>query len=240
MTSADKTPRHHRPVKFSTEKFEHYTGGEDPAALNLAAHESAHAIVHRGRAAADPHVTERLVAFTDVFGLETIAAMWKHAPALSLPGVLWRMYALRDTVRKNPTKIAHFYERGMHTDWTARVVSGVADPPSEHEIVVTADQILTGAYTGEFDIALERFGAFCRVVAAGQVATARSIEPGTLRSEHAYQDAAPRHPHSAPSHEVRTEAASRARALEEHARNLTGTAVELETCAAKWRAGTLD
>ena len=36
----------------------------------------------------------------------------------------------------------------------------------------TIDAILTGAYTGEFDVALERFAAFCRVVALGQAVAA--------------------------------------------------------------------
>ncbi len=239
----ENTQRHHKPVKFSTEKFELFEGGSDPATLNLAAHQSAHAIVNRGRANGDPRVTERLVAFTDVFGLETIARMWRHAPAVSLPGALWRMYALRDTIRRNTEKIARFYERGMNTDWTSRVVSGVADPPTEDEIVSTANQILTGAYTGEFDIALERFAAFCRVIAAGQQATAQATEPGTYSAAtaHVRQDGArPAPSRSAPSAEVRAEAAARASSLRKRAHALVGTAVELEAAAAKWRAGTLD
>lgn len=235
------SPRPHRPVKFTPDKFTHYIGGDDPAALHEAAYRSAHAILHRGRAADDPLVTERLVEFTDVFGIDTVAEMWSHSPAISLPGALWRIYALRDTVQKNAQQISVYYERGMNTDWAARVVSGVAAPPTELEIITTTDEILTGAYTGEFDISLERFAAFCRVVAAGEESTAYLIEPGTYSSEPQRElnnDADSRR--STPSAEVQAEASTRASSLREHSRKLIGTAVELETAAAKWRAETLD
>lgn len=236
-----QTPRHHRPVKFSSEKFAYFVGGEDPAALHEAAYQSARAILYRGRSNSESQVTERLVEFTDVFGLETIAEMWSHAPAVSLPGALWRMYALRATVRTHTAQISRYYERGMNTDWTARVVSGVADPPSEQEIITTTDQILTGAYTGEFDIALERFAAFCRVVAAGEEVTAQQTELGTYSGatgQNQRDDVAPHR--TLPSKEVRAEASARASSLRAHSKKLRGTAVELEAAAAKWRLGTLN
>lgn len=243
--SSQSSPRPHRPVKFTPDQFTHYMGGEDPAAMHEAAFQSARAILDRGRASVDSDVTERLVEFTDVFGLETVAQMWSHSPAISLPGALWRIYALRDTVQKNAPQISLYYERGMSTDWAARVVSGVADPPTELEIITTTDEILTGAYTGEFDIALERFAAFCRVIAAGEEVTAQRAEPGTYSSatQHKHQDDATpgnRPPHAAPSAEVKAETFARAASLRERSRRLRGTAVELETAAAKWRAGTLD
>lgn len=239
MEGMPQSPRHHKPVKFTTEKFENYEGGQDPATLQDAAYRSAHALLSQGRATHDDAVTERLVEFTDVFGLETIAQMWSHAAPISLPGALWRMYALRDTVQKHGAQISRYYERGMNADWTARVVSGVADPPTELEILNTADQILSGAYTSEFDIALERFAAFCRVVAAGEDATAAMIKPGTY-SEATGMTTQRSDESAQPSAEVRTEATARASSLREHSTRLRGTAVELDTAAAKWRAGALD
>lgn len=222
---------YHRPVKLTDQFFDNRQGGEDPAALNEAAHRSARALITQGRDNTDPAVTARLVQFTDVFGLETIAMMWYNAPAISLPGALWRIYALRDLIQKNSSIIAHSYEKGMHTDWASRVVSGVADPPTQSEIVRVVDEILTGAYTGEFDIALERFGAFCRVVSAGQEVLAHDVRTANLAlGETSY---------SQPSKEVRAEASNRAQHMFSRAKTLRGTAIELETSAAKWRAGTL-
>lgn len=227
-----RTPRPHRPVRKPDHFFTQRKGGEDPAQLTEAAHRSAAALLSRGRANQDAAVTARLVEFTDVFGLETLAQMWSQAPAISLPGALWRIYALRDLVQKNSEKISRSYEQGMHTDWAARVVSGVADPPTQEEIVRTVDEILTGAYTGEFDIALERFAAFCRVIAAGQEVTAHKLRT-------AHHAPAPSPGVQAPSKEVRHEATLRSHRLLARAKTLRAGAVELETAAAKWRAGTL-
>lgn len=227
------TPRpHHRPVKLTNQFFDNRMGGQDPAILNEAAHRSAQLLVAQGRQTTDPDTLKRLVDFTDTFGLETLAEMWQQAPAISLPGALWRIYALRDLIQKHAGKISYSYERGMHTDWASRVVSGVADPPSQAEIIRTVDEILAGAYTGEFDIALERFAAFCRVVSAGQDELAHDVRTAHLGSFST--EAFP-----TPSREVRTEASVRAQQTMSRAKTLRGTALELEAAAAKWRAGTL-
>ena len=81
---------HHRPVLYSAEKFERHEGGMDPAAREEAAHASARILLMRGRGT-DEQMTERLVSFTDDYGIETLAELWSHASAHSLPGALWRM-----------------------------------------------------------------------------------------------------------------------------------------------------
>ena len=93
---------HHSPVKFSPEKFEAHEGGTDPARVSEAAHLAAQALVSRGRRSRDPEVHERLVRLTDEQGLDGIAEMWAEAPAVSLPGALWRLYALRAAARSVP------------------------------------------------------------------------------------------------------------------------------------------
>ena len=64
-----------------------------------AAHLAAQALVSRGRESEDPVVHDRLVRLTDEQGLDGIAEMWAEAPAVSLPGALWRLYALRAAAR---------------------------------------------------------------------------------------------------------------------------------------------
>lgn len=162
---------HHSPVKFSPEKFDAHEGGTDPARVSEAAHLSAQALVSRGRESADPVVHDRLVRLTDEQGLEGIAEMWAQAPAVSLPGALWRLYALRAAARKDPYRMGRWFAAGKQTAQVSNVVAGVADPPGAEEICEVADAILSGAFDGEFDVALERSAAFCRVIATGQERT---------------------------------------------------------------------
>lgn len=162
---------HHSPVKFSPEKFEAHEGGTDPARVSEAAHLAAQALVSRGRSSRDPQVRQRLVRLTDDQGLEGIAQMWSEAPAVSLPGALWRLYALRAAARHDSYRMGRWFAAGRHAAQVSHVVAGVADPPGAEEICEVADTILSGAFEGEFDVALERFAAFCRVVAVGQEQT---------------------------------------------------------------------
>ena len=60
--------------------------GTDPIAQLHAAHETAAALLRVGRAAEDPGVTARLVAIVDEIGLSTLADLWSHRPAATLPG----------------------------------------------------------------------------------------------------------------------------------------------------------
>ncbi|RKQ33648.1 hypothetical protein [Kocuria tytonis] len=162
---------HHSPVKFSPEKFEAHEGGTDPARVSEAAHLAARALVSRGRASQDAGVRARLVRLTDEHGLEGIAEMWAQAPAVSLPGALWRLYALRAAARGDSYRMSRWFAAGRHAAQVSHVVAGVADPPGAEEICEVADAILSGAFEGEFDVALERFAAFSRVVAVGQEQT---------------------------------------------------------------------
>lgn len=225
--------RHHKPVRVSSRFFEQRQGGADPETISQAAHSSAHALLSRGRATTDPQVTARLVEFTDHFGIEALAQMWAEAPGVSLPGALWRIYALRDSVRSSPQAVGHYYELGQQDAQVSRVVAGVADPPGAEEVMRTVDEILTGAYTGDFDLALQRFAAFCRVLALGQAMAADEADvvkyfaeagSGARASEFFQETGESRHG-------IRLTASSR---------RLVTTAEELDAAAASWRAGHLD
>ena len=137
---------HHRPVLYSAKKFERHEGGMDPAACEEAAHASARILLMRGRGT-DEQMTERLVSFTDDYGIEMLAELWSQASAHSLPGALWRMYWLRDVVHRSPRGVSRAFELGMAEDYRSHVVAGVPDPPSADEVVRTIDEILAGLYT---------------------------------------------------------------------------------------------
>ena len=120
---------HHRPVKFDPALFDQRIGGVDPAVLAEAAHVTAAAVLHRGRGHEDPEVRRRLVEFTDTEGLDGLAALWSEAPPVSLPGALWRLYALRSAVQADPVRLSRWFEAGRDTAQVSYVVAGVADPP---------------------------------------------------------------------------------------------------------------
>lgn len=212
---------HHRPVLYSAEKFERHEGGMDPAAREEAAHASARILLMRGRGT-DEQMTERLVSFTDDYGIEMLAELWSHASAHSLPGALWRMYWLRDTVHRSPRGVSRAFELGMAEDYRSHVVAGVPDPPGADEVVRTIDEILAGLYTGDMDIAMERCAAFAHVVALG-------IRADYARS--AGQDGA-----VPGSHEVKREAVERRARLPRQAQQMEQIAHDLEAVAAQLRA----
>lgn len=139
----------------------------DPIAELHAAHESAAALLHHGRAATDPEVTERLVALVDEIGLPTLADLWSSRPAHSLPGALWRLYLLREWMRADPEEVAREYAAGIRFTEPNHAVAGV-EPVGPDEVRRVADQILRGVFAGDFAVALERAAALCHVVASGR------------------------------------------------------------------------
>jgi hypothetical protein len=209
----NRAPRPHKPLPFAPADFEPFAGGTDPARVSEAAHLAARALVHGGRESNDPAITKRLVKLADRQGLEAIAEIWAASPARSLPGALWRLYALRAATLRDPEGISIFFRAGQHRAQVANAVAGVAEPPGAEEITTMANAILSGAFDGDFDVALERSAAFCRVVALGQASVAHDREAA--------------HP-------------DHARTLTKKAHQLVRTAEDLEGAAASWRKGELD
>jgi hypothetical protein len=211
--NGNNVPRPHKPKPFAPLDFEDFAGGADPARVSEAAHLAAQALVHRGRGSDDPEITKRLVKLADQQGLEAIAEMWSESPARSLPGALWRLYAIRAAVQSHPDKLAAFFKAGTASAEVSKVIAGVAEPPGADEVRTMADTILSGAFDGDFDVALDRSAAFCRIVALGQTHHADSAEPSN--ENHATK-------------------------LTLSSHRLVKTAEDLEAAAAAWRRGELD
>jgi hypothetical protein len=184
----------------------------DPAEVTEVAHATAAVLVGAGRASEDPEVTSRLVALVDELGLSTLAELWADRPARSLPGALWRLYALHEWVQRSPEEASADYTAGVRFADVNHVVAGVAEPPGPQEIRSLADSILRGVFEGDLAVALERAGAFCRVVSSGRADRAHTTD---------VQDA---------------EAAS---TQTRRASSLLSTAEDLEACARLWRADEL-
>jgi hypothetical protein len=203
---ADRRPR--RPTLLGKAALDSLGGGPDPAALAEAAHATASLLVESGRATEDDEARSRLVRLVDDVGLDTVAEMWASRPARSLPGALWRLYALREWVRTDALEASHDFAAGTARAPVHQVVAGSAEPPTPEALRVLLDQVLHGVFAGDLAVALERAGAFCRVVVAGRVQRADDVEAGNPVA---------------------------AAALTRSSASLRDTADDLEAAAALWR-----
>lgn len=169
MTIPEGRPLPRRPAHFGPQALEAHGGTmPGPAEVTEVAHATAAVLVGTGRATHDPEVTARLVALVDDLGLSTVADLWAARPARSLPGALWRLYTLREWVRRAPEEASRQYAAGIRFTDVAHAVAGIAVPPSPEELRRVTDQILEGVFDGDLAIALERASAFCSVIAAGR------------------------------------------------------------------------
>lgn len=195
------------------EEAEQIEGDIDPADRALIAHETAAAMVAQAREAKDPQLVARLVRLVDEEGIDTVAMLWSKAEPHTLPGALWRLYMLREWVKHDAEAVARSYHEGVHAAHVRHAIAGVEDPPGPEEVRRLADAILSGVYAGDLAVALERAGAFCRVVATG---TAFEAETDTGHAD-------------ARAHQTTLRAAQ-----------LLRTGEDLERCAPMWREGRLD
>ncbi len=206
-----------RPAYFGPAVMDTFQGAADPAQRIEAAHLTASALVRHGRAGNDPQLTARLITLADDHGLDEIAELWADRPATTLPGALWRVYALRAGIRRDPIGLARAFDEGRRRAPVHEAVAGVAEPPGPAELLDLADAVLAGAFTGDLAVALERAAAFCHVVATGWAVQADDIADPMADPD---RDA---------GHELTRRAAGLAR---------TGT--DLEAAAGRWRQGALE
>ena len=192
---------------------EEIPGELDPALRGEIAHTTAAAIVHRARASEDPEVVERLVRLVEDEGLDVVAALWADSSADTLPGALWRLYVLREWVRRDPATIAERYRLGVAAVPVHEVVAGVVTPTGPEDVRVVADAVLSGVFAGDLAVALERGAAFCRVLAVGAAFDADYVDVVD---------------------------AGRATHLTRGAASLVRTAEEFERAANLWRAHRLE
>nr|WP_255480479.1 hypothetical protein [Quadrisphaera sp. RL12-1S] len=155
-------------------------GGGDPALREEAAQTTARLIVDGARGSQDEEVAARLVGLADEHGLEVLSSLWADAPADSLAGALWRLFALRQWVHADPEGAAREFEEGRRSAPVMEVVAGVGDPPGPDEVRRSVDAVLRGLARGDVPTTFERAAAFARVVAAGRAArAAQGLPPVT-------------------------------------------------------------
>ena len=145
----------------------------DPAEQSAIAHSTAELLLARGQTAEEAEVRETLVKFADEHGLDTLAELWSGAHPISLPGALWRLYLLRAALQNTPDDAALVFQRGVETLNTIdQVVAGAPDSLSGDSFISVLDDILLGAFEGDFSFALDRASAVAKAVSAGAIALA--------------------------------------------------------------------
>lgn len=174
MTSPPR--RYHRPTLLGPVAMDTRADELGATERQEAAHSTARLLVLGARDSEDPETVRRLLSLTDDHGLELLAELWADAPADSLPGALWRLYALRDWVHRDPTAASREFHDGRRSAPVHEVVAGVADPPGPEQVREMVDAVLRGVYTGDFAVALERAAAFARIVAVGRAHQADSTQ----------------------------------------------------------------
>ena len=203
----------HRPIRRPAASFDKLVGSTDSAEAVRVAHATASALLSRARADESGQSAERLIAFTAEHGIDDIAELWAGAPAVSLPGALWRLYLLQLAIHHDAPTSALLYERGRNELRSSDVaVAGAPAPASPEELVALVDTILRGVFLGDFSVALERAAAFCRIQVSGATHTADDYEMTEPK---------------------------RATQLTKRARRLNDYANDLSAAAALWRVGSL-
>ena len=167
---------HPRPVKMSHDRLQGSAGADpadvviDPAERSAIAHQTAQLLIGDTRHDDDPERVEKLVAFADENGLDTVADLWASAHPVSLPGALWRLYLLKAALSDNPSDFSVVFSKGVEELNTIdAAVVGAPDHLQPHEFVHVIADILRGAFRGDFALALERASAVARAVSAGVI-----------------------------------------------------------------------
>jgi hypothetical protein len=112
--------------------------------------------------------TQSLVGLADTVGLDTLRALWRGAPPVSLASSLWALYLLRSWCVTGAAEVVRLWALGEPQAAADAVVAGVNALADEAAMGELADAILTGAFTGDFAVALERAASVFRVLAAGR------------------------------------------------------------------------
>ena len=158
---------YHKPVRRPGDVIEVLSGSGDPADVAALAHDTAHALLSRVRGSSDPQLVEAVIAYADEHGIDDVAELWSGAEADTLPGALWRLYLLRFTVADNPAGAGYRFRSGLMLDTVGQALAGAGNMPTPEEVVDLATEILRGAFSGDFDVALDRASGFARVLAVG-------------------------------------------------------------------------
>jgi hypothetical protein len=163
---AEEFPRPHRPARFAdlTDLIDAAGGAPGTSRAEIASATAA-VLVEAGRS---PGERARFVDLADHVGLDTLAALWRDADPVSLPGALWALYLLRQWCRSDSEEVRRLWRAGEPLAPAEAVVAGVGEYADVEAVRRAADAVLSGVYQGDLAVALERAASLFRVVAAGR------------------------------------------------------------------------
>ena len=167
MPSPTGSARPSRPAQMDPAMLAQIEGGTDPQIVHEISRTSAAVLLNRVHKTQSPEIVERVLNLVENEGIEVIADLWSHAEAESLPGMLWRLYLLRMSLRKQREAYAEYWSLGEPEATSASAITGIDEAPTGEDIARLADSILSGAFTGDFAVALYRASAFTSIIARG-------------------------------------------------------------------------
>ena len=184
------TRQFHRPARLDPEVAESIEGAVDTAAASELAHQAAQALVGGGAPVGDEPdaagapgdsgewiTRPGVVAAVADHGVDAVAELWADSPAATLPGSLWRLFLVREWIRRDPAPIARRYATVI--DLSAADDSALsrfeaaraeAEPaPSPGDLRAALDRVLAGDLADVVALApvLLVVAGFLRALAAG-------------------------------------------------------------------------
>ena len=154
------TRQFHRPARLDPEVAEAIEGGEDPAVASELAHRTAQALVGGFPEPAgapgpesEPITRQGVVAVVAAHGVDAVAELWADSPATTLPGALWRLFLVREWLRRDPALIARRYAvvvdlTGAGPEALARLEAALVEArpaPAPEQVRADLDRVLDGA-----------------------------------------------------------------------------------------------
>ena len=174
-TGGAKRPR--RPAMLDPAQAEELPGGYDPALRNEVAHTTAAALVHQGAGATPtPRSSPGWCPSSSARGSTSSPPCGRTARRTACParcgGCTCCASGCGGTPRPSPTGTASASRRRPCTTPSPAWPSA----PGPADVLAVADAVLSGVFTGDLAVALERAAAFCRVLATGAAFDADYLE----------------------------------------------------------------
>ena len=169
----------HRPARLDPEAAEQIEGSADTAVASELAHRAAQALIGGFPADSEegPITRAGVTAAVASQGIDDVAELWADSPATTLPGTLWRLFLVREWIRRDPQLVASRYATtiDLTTDEAATArfeaaLSEAAPAPAPAEMRAHLDRLLAGQLEGSVTALaplLRMASGFLRALAIG-------------------------------------------------------------------------
>lgn len=183
------TRQFHRPARLDPEVAENLEGAADTAVSSEVAHRAAQALIGgfpgvdadvAPDGTPDPITREGVVRAVAAQGVDDVAELWADSPATTLPGTLWRLFLVREWIRRDPALIERRYATVVEVgdDDGARhrleaALAAASPAPSPEQVRAELDAVLAGRLAGSVTAlapVLRLAAGFLRALAAGSSA----------------------------------------------------------------------